>query len=122
MGIYQVATSAAAILLASAISWIAATALERHKKYREIEKRFEHEHKMLMAGMRVIMKSEIFNLHESYVQCGKPVPLDIKEHADNVHAVYAGLGGNGVGTHLWQELMNAHASDSKHIEMKNNND
>lgn len=62
-------------------------------------------------GERALMKSELFRLHAEYVQTGKPVPLDIKEQANSVHEVYAGLGGNGVGTHLWQELMDAHASD-----------
>ena len=69
------------------------------------------EHDLLLQGMRALMKSELFRLHAEYVQTGKPVPLDIKEQANSVHEVYARLGGNGVGTHLWKELMDAHASD-----------
>lgn len=87
-------------------------AVKMHKeRERKADAKFDAEHDLLLQGMRALMKSELFSLHAEYVQTGKPVPLDIKEQANSVHEVYAGLGGNGVGTHLWKELMDAHASD-----------
>ena len=87
-------------------------AVKMHKeRERKADAKFDAEHDLLLQGMRALMKSELFRLHAEYVQTGKPVPFDIKEQANSVHEVYAGLGGNGVGTHLWQELMDAHASD-----------
>lgn len=87
-------------------------AVKMHKeRERKADAKFDAEHDLLLQGMRALMKSELFRLHEEYVQTGKPIPLDIKEQANSVHEVYAGLGGNGVGTHLWKELMDAHASD-----------
>lgn len=87
-------------------------AVKMHKeRERKADAKFDAEHDLLLQGMRALMKSELFRLHAEYVQTGKTVPLDIKEQANSVHEVYAGLGGNGVGTHLWQELMDAHASD-----------
>lgn len=87
-------------------------AVKMHKeRERKADAKFDAEHDLLLQSMRALMKSELFRLHAEYVQTGKHVPLDIKEQANSVHEVYAGLGGNGVGTHLWQELMDAHASD-----------
>lgn len=87
-------------------------AVKMHKeRERKADAKFDAEHDLLLQGMRALMKSELFRLYAEYVQTGKPVPLDIKEQANSVHEVYAGLGGNGVGTHLWKELMDAHASD-----------
>lgn len=87
-------------------------AVKMHKeRERKADAKFDAEHDLLLQGMRALMKSELFRLHAEYVQTGKLVPLDIKEQANSVHEVYAGLGGNGVGTHLWKELMDAHASD-----------
>lgn len=87
-------------------------AVKMHKeRERKADAKFDAEHDLLLQGMRALMKSELFRLHAEYVQTGKPVSLDIKEQANSVHEVYAGLGGNGVGTHLWQELMDAHVSD-----------
>lgn len=87
-------------------------ALKMHvQRERESEQRFDAEHVLLLQGMRVLMKSELIRIHTEYVQAGKPVPLNIKDQANSVHEVYTGLGGNGVGTHLWQEIIDAHASD-----------
>ena len=88
------------------------SSVRMHKeRERKAEAKFDAEHEVLLQGMRALMKSELFRLHAEYVQAGVPVPLDIKEQANSVHEVYAKLGGNGVGTHLWQELMDAHASE-----------
>lgn len=88
------------------------SSVRMHKeRERKAEAKFDAEHEVLLQGMRALMKSELFRLHAEYVQAGVPVPLDIKEQANSVHKVYAKLGGNGVGTHLWQELMDAHASE-----------
>ena len=87
-------------------------AVKMHKeRERKADAKFDAEHDLLLQGMRALMKSELFRLHAEDVQTGKPVPRDIQEQANSVHEVYAGLGGNGVGTHLWKELMDAHASD-----------
>ena len=99
---------AVALVLSGALG----AAVKMHKeRERKADAKFDAEHYLLLQGMRALMKSELFRLHAEYVQTGKPVPLDIKEQANSVHEVYAGLGGNGVGTHLWKELMDAHASD-----------
>lgn len=77
------------------------------KKNKANDEKFREEHAFLLEGMKSNMRSELFRIHTEYVQAGKPVPFDVKEHATSVYRVYAGLGGNGTGTHLWSEIMSA---------------
>ena len=100
-------------VMTAVVGALAAAVKMHRERERKADTKFDAEHELLLDGMRALMKSELFRLHAEYVQAGKPVPLDVKEQANSVHEVYAGLGGNGVGTHLWQELMDAHASDNK---------
>ena len=100
-------------VMTAVVGALAAAVKMNRERERNADAKFLAEHKLLLDGMRALMKSELFRLHAEYVQAGKPVPLDVKEQANSVHVVYAGLGGNGVGTHLWQELMDAHASETK---------
>lgn len=98
-------------VMTAVVGALAASVRKYKERERKADAKFDAEHELLLNGMRALMKSELFRLHADYVQTGKPVPLDIKEQANSVHEVYAGLGGNGVGTHLWRELMDAHASE-----------
>lgn len=100
-------------VMTAVVGALAAAVKMNRERERNADAKFLAEHKLLLDGMRALMKSELFRLHVEYVQAGRPVPLDVKEHADSIHEVYAGLGGNGVGANLWQELMDAHASETK---------
>lgn len=111
MEVSEIALAVLPPVLTAVIGALAASVKMHRERERKADEKFDAEHDMLIRGMRVLMKSELFRLHAEYVQAGKPVPLDIKELANSVHEVYAGFDGNGVGTHLWQELMDAHASD-----------
>lgn len=111
MGVSEIALSVLPAVMTAVIGALGASVKIHRDRERRADAKFDAEHDMLIRGMRVLMKSELFRLHAEYVQAGKPVPLDIKELANSVHEVYAGFDGNGVGTHLWQELMDAHASD-----------
>lgn len=66
------------------------------------------EHAALMAGMRELMRDQLYKMHERYVVRGEPMPYDEKERADSVYRVYHSLGGNGTGTHVHEELMAAY--------------
>lgn len=97
--------------LASAlIGWMGATIRNLRSRARARDERFNEEHRLLLEGMKAIMRSELLLVHREYVQRGKPVPLDIKDHVDTVYKVYSSLGGNGVGTHCWREIMEARAA------------
>lgn len=63
-------------------------------------------------GVRALLFDKISRLHQETVQQGLPVPVSVKQRADAAYQAYAALGGNGVGKHLYDELMDAHAQGS----------
>lgn len=62
----------------------------------------------LEKGVRALLRQQLINYHKEYVASGKPCPVRIKEQATAVHDAYTELGGNGTGTQLWHEIMEAH--------------
>lgn len=64
--------------------------------------------KAMQQGMMALLRQQLINYHREYVASGKPCPVRIKEQATAVHDAYAALGGNGTGTQLWHEIMEAH--------------
>ncbi|GAA6122564.1 hypothetical protein BPY_06720 [Bifidobacterium psychraerophilum] len=64
----------------------------------------------LTQGMRVLLRARLIDIHERYVEHDELCPVNVKEEADKVYTAYHGLGGNGTGTHLHDEIMDAHIS------------
>lgn len=59
-------------------------------------------------GMRALLRQQLIDYHRMYVASGEACPVRIKEQATAVHDAYAAIGGNGTGTQLWHEIMEAH--------------
>lgn len=72
---------------------------------RRADKAYE---KAMRDGMLALLRQQLINYHKEYVASGKSCPVRIKEQATAVHDAYAALGGNGTGTQLWHEIMEAH--------------
>jgi hypothetical protein len=64
--------------------------------------------KSFTQGMRVLLRARLIDIHEKYVVNDDDCPVDVKDEADEVYTAYHGLGGNGTGTHLHDEIMSAH--------------
>lgn len=62
-------------------------------------------------GMRALMRAQLIELHEKYVADGRGCPVTIKEQATSIYQAYHALGGNGTGTRLYHELMEAHVKE-----------
>lgn len=60
-------------------------------------------------GVRALLFDKISRLHQETVQQGLPVSVDIKQRAETAYQAYKALGGNGVGKHMYDELLDAHA-------------
>ena len=71
-------------------------------------KRASDKNEAMELGMRALLRQQLIDYHKEYVVGDKPCPVRIKEQATSVHDAYAALGGNGTGTQLWQEIMEAH--------------
>lgn len=61
----------------------------------------------LRDGVQTLLFSKITEIHERYVQKGRPVPVGVKERARRIYASYHALGGNGIGTREWEEIRDA---------------
>lgn len=70
-------------------------------------RRTRAELKALNNGVMTLLRSRLVDIHEDYVVAGIPCPDTIKREADQVYEAYHGLGGNGIGTHYYQEIINA---------------
>lgn len=69
--------------------------------------------KAMESGLMVLLRQQLIDYHRAYVQTGKGCPESIKEQATAVHDAYAALGGNGTGTQLWHEIMEAHITNAQ---------
>lgn len=111
MGVAEILVLLIPTIASALLGWMGATIKNLREKAKARDEKFQFEHEMMLEGIKTSMRSELLSIHKEYVQAGKPVPLDIKDHADTTYKVYSALGGNGVGTHCWNEIMNAHAAE-----------
>lgn len=68
----------------------------------------------LRRGVEALLRQKLIDIHHATVAQGLPVPYDLKQQADSLYEAYHGLGGNGVGTQLHDEIMDAHVEREKH--------
>lgn len=61
----------------------------------------------MQKGTRTMLRSRLVDLHERYVVSGRGCPDWVKQEASQVYDAYHGMGGNGTGTHYYQEIVNA---------------
>lgn len=59
-------------------------------------------------GISTLLRARLIDIHIKYVEGDEPCPVDIKDEASRVYRAYHQLGGNGTGTHLYNEIMDAH--------------
>ena len=67
----------------------------------------------MQDGTRTILRSRLVDLHERYVVTGGGCPDWVKQEATQVYCAYHGLGGNGTGTHYYQEIVDAPVKGEK---------
>lgn len=75
-----------------------------------VSKETRHD-KAMQQGMRALLRQQLIDYHDQYVVRGRPCPVGIKEQATSGYTAYHGLGGNGTGTHLYEEIMDAHVKE-----------
>lgn len=84
--------------------------LKQEAKRRAEEAKRQH---AMEAGTRIFLRSQLRMMHERYVVDNKPCSIEAKEEAADVYNAYHDLGGNGVGTHLYEEIKEAHISKER---------
>ncbi|WP_333790124.1 hypothetical protein [Parolsenella catena] len=91
-------------LARAAVQWavpvvLAALAASLMRLYRLID--------AMQEGTRTMLRSRLVDLHARYVVSGKGCPDWVKREASQVYAAYHGMGGNGTGTHYFEEIIEA---------------
>lgn len=57
---------------------------------------------------RLLLMYRLQDIHKEFVIGGKPCSAAEKHEAEEVYQLYHGLGGNGAGTRMYQEIMALH--------------
>lgn len=70
--------------------------MRRHREYSAYEK-------ALMNGVGMLLKIELYDVHDKYPNGN--APDKIKEHIQSVYEAYHGLGMNGYGTQMYNDIM-----------------
>lgn len=70
-------------------------------------------------GMRVLLFLGLERIHREMVEAGEVCPVDVKRTAEQIYAAYHGLGGNGVGTQMIEEIRRAHIEPDPEQRTKN---
>ena len=85
---------------------------ELRRKADEREREDERRQQALAQGVGLLLRARRTQLHADWVVPGCGCPEAVKREAQEVYRAYHALGLNGVGTHLYREIMDAHVSAS----------
>lgn len=82
------------ICVAGICGWLAA-------QLRGLKRRDE----ALYAGMRVLLRAQLFDAYDAYCVRGEKLSFERKEEVEQAWAAYSALGGNGVVTKMHESVM-----------------
>lgn len=98
-------------LLTAVLGALAGSLRERLKAERMNRAQADERQRAMEDGTRVFLRSQLRMMHERYVVDCKPCSIEAKEEATTVYNAYHALGGNGTGTYLYNEIMEAHVKN-----------
>lgn len=73
-----------------------------------VKSRKKHDDAM-EQGMRVLLRTRIVDAFDEYAHQGKAMSVERKSEVEEAYQAYHALGGNGVITEMYQELMDVDA-------------
>lgn len=100
----QLVVSAATAVAGWAVGKMRGAAQERERK----EERRVRERDEARAIDRLLLMYRLQDIHKEFVIGGRPCSAAEKHEAEEVYMLYHGLGGNGAGTRMYQEIMALH--------------
>ena len=95
----KVLTTAVTAVVSAALGWI----LSALRKSARRDQNMEH-------GMRILLRGHLEVIYRTSAGGQQPLSLEQKKDAEETHAVYEAMGGNGIGTMMWTKIMNAPTS------------
>lgn len=84
------------------------SARQARKRVGERDERQRERDTAIEEGVRALLFDKLSRMHRVYVTQQRPCPLDVKERAEQIYLAYHTLGGNGIGTHMRDEIISAH--------------
>ena len=70
--------------------------------------RFDHRSDPLHEGVKELLFCRLELLHRQMVEQGGVASVHMKQTAERIYAAYSGLGGNGTGTSMIEDIRKAH--------------
>lgn len=98
------------MVVTTVLGWALGALREKAKAAKENKAELNRERDTARSADRLLLFYRLTDLHQTYVVEGKPCPPTAKESAQEVYDLYHALGGNGAGTQMYTELMQAHVA------------
>ena len=67
-------------------------------------KRLTDRDKAIEEGMRCLLRGELTRAYQRHIIDGRPMTLECRRQLDEIWSAYHGLGGNGTGAAMYEEL------------------
>lgn len=96
--------------LTTVLGWALGALREKAKASREDRRAEQDERDTARSTDRLLLFYRLADLHDQYVVRGEPCPPTAKESAQELYELYHKLGGNGAGTQMYTEIMEAHVA------------
>lgn len=64
----------------------------------------KREREALYSGMQCLLRAELVDKHDRYVNNKEPMRYYDRKNLEQVYFAYKGLKGNGLGDKLWKEI------------------
>lgn len=72
----------------------------------------DQRHYPLHEGVRELLFCKLKALYRQMVDAGGVASIPLKQSAERIYAAYHGLGGNGTGTSMIQDIRDAHIANT----------
>ncbi len=91
-------------IITAALGAVAAFFGTRLKMRKKRDEEAKERDEALIAGMRNLLRHDIIQIHKEFIELGY-CPIDMKEALDDSYRAYHALGGNGIITKIYQDVM-----------------
>lgn len=79
-----------------------------HDEKHEAEQARVERDRLYGDGIKALLWASLDDMHRRYVVEGAPCDTAQKQTAQGIYSAYHALGGNGIGTHYYEEIVEAH--------------
>lgn len=110
-GVLMTLVEAVIPMLLTGISGMCGWLLKSHRREEARDQAME-------AGLRTLLRAELLEIHTRHVVHREPISVSIQDEADRIYRAYHGLGGNGTGTMMHEQIMRLNAYADRDDDMR----